>query len=974
MTVNVWAVVGTTPGYLPLTALTGTAGQLLGMNAGATAAEWKDGKFLAGQFYGPVGSVGVPTYAFEGDLTTGLYRDAAGVIGFAGAGTRRARLSAAGLITDVPIQLLSKLLEEDKSSDIVFAATTDLGTATGNYVVLTNAAGSVSVTSLGGASLPAGTCLETRVSIAGGAVTVVHDTNKINLPGAVNLLLISGDTIRWRKTNDASDFWDLVTLNRGTGFITITTSPEKLVDFLHVDSTIGHRDLISAGWFPAFFNQQWGGAPHYFELTDTATGVQYKFEAATGHIEQGGGSNQQLADAAARTWVAQGFKVSSTQSIPAIWVKVYKNLIPTNNLELRILPDDGTGTKPTGSTAITNGTATAQSGKLHNADLGGQWVRFVFPTPPSLTANTFYHITLKSSGAVDAANYWVVMLQTPKKYPFGNASVADGTPTWTTIGGGVYAASFLVEAATTTASLQSGGLFNDGKLTFFEGTPLNQSNARCKNLSDFKGLDLTNFTLHLAGTAFTKDKTILDITYGIDHDRIVLRCNVTTGFAQIDVYETDGTKQTVTASSVDLSSGDHLIGIRIRARNDGADTIALYIDGSISGTPITAASIGFDTLFGLAQIGTFWLGGGFPIAPTWSGSSISSFSGLPSTLGWTFTGTATEANAFSVSGGKLYQNRNGYTAAQSGYYNKASAGFSNANGGVFNIKLRVASALGGKDEAAIGFGYADGTRAAYTSMAEFYARIYNVTVAGFAFPQLNLKNTENVVYMLLKGNDQFAFVNGRLICDGTTLDTAATATADAAFGDFSVTANENADAIYSYVKYYTTAWLPPQITSGSVSELAIWNSDKTSLFPTLWNSASPLSVKQVCGLEKNWIGEEVVQYYTQRFITLQPTFTATTLSPEMEIFCIGRNIRAFHNSLLANSLDQGGSYTYLFYDGIFVRDDQLGAFVASNAGQATTAHATKFPTMFGLHKIECKNSANNTGTSIYRKLEVEART
>ena len=64
---------------------------------------------------------------------------------------------------------------------------------------------------------------------------------------------------------------------------------------------------------------------------------------------------------------------------------------------------------------------------------------------------------------------------------------------------------------------------------------------------------------------------------------------------------------------------------------------------------------------------------------------------LPSADGWTYTGTATEGNVFSVSGGKLYQNYTGYAATDTGYYSRTTS-LSNANGWVVAWKAKVTKA------------------------------------------------------------------------------------------------------------------------------------------------------------------------------------------------------------------------------------------------------------------------------------------
>lgn len=779
--------------------------------------------------------------------------------------------------------------------------------------------------------------------------------------------------------------WYRITLDsastcQGEGIAGVTPAASTdgfgVVELLHIDHDTGHRDMIADGWMPAFFNQQWGGAPHYFEMVDGATGVPYKFEAATGHIDQ----NQpafNVADATARTWSFQGFKVSSTQSITALWVKIGKLGNPTNNLEMRILPDDGSGTKPTGSTAITNGTATAQSGKLHSSDTIGQWVRFVFPTPCALTADTFYHITLKSSGAVDGSNYWLWARSLSAKYPHGNSGPGDGTPTWSAETTNDFI--FLIEAPATTASLQTGGIFSDGKLQFFEGSPLNQSNGRVKNLRDFRGWDLTDFTLYTAGTAWTKDKTIVDIGYGLDHDRIVLRSAVTTGYATLTVYESDGTVHTVTGTT-DISTGDHQVSFRVRAKNDGSDAVQLLVDGVSEGTPVASASIAFDTLFANAQIGTMWIGGGFALAPTFSGSSIgiNGFSGLPSTLGWTYGGAATEANAFSVSGGKLYKNYGGYASTDTGYYRKTTAGMNNAVGTSLLVKSRVARSPNTKSSSAEDYILYDGTKSWQCIVNEYYVEPFNA--ASIAVPQIDNKSADSVHHMLSKGSDGYWFHNHRLLVDGTEQNTGATATNEVSIGDFANGAGENADSVHSYWKYYTTAWLPPQFTSGSLSEFAIWNGDKTSILPALYNSGTMISVKQYCGVEKNYVGDGVVQTYFQKGITSAPSTAGSfALVPELEAFVVGSEIR-FDSVMDFSNTNSTNSNFGPFVDGdtkVLAGANSFNIGIAagtSDVSAQTVAAKAKVP--FGLHKVEQRWNASGgtmTSNSTRRQVNVEAR-
>jgi len=225
MGANVWAVVGGSTFSLPIETLLGTAYQLLGMNAAATELQYKDAKFnnTTGQFYVPVGAVGAPSYAFEGDLDTGMYRSAADTLAWATGGVLRALLSNTLYSLSVDLKMNSKMIQEDFAADIsAVAGITDLAGVTGNVVNITNAAGTKAITSLGGATIPAGTEIETIFVITGGSLSLTHDAVSLNLLGSSNISLADKDIVRWRKTNDASAYWTMVGFQRAanTGILT----------------------------------------------------------------------------------------------------------------------------------------------------------------------------------------------------------------------------------------------------------------------------------------------------------------------------------------------------------------------------------------------------------------------------------------------------------------------------------------------------------------------------------------------------------------------------------------------------------------------------------------------------------------------------------------------------------------------------------------------------------------------------------
>lgn len=105
---------------------------------------------------------------------------------------------------------LTGLLSFKAGSDIASSATVDLGTATGNSVTVTHSTGTTAITSLGGASLQAGTEIETIFSISGGTLTITHHPTNLYLAGGANITLANGDVIRWRKMHDSNAEWKMV--------------------------------------------------------------------------------------------------------------------------------------------------------------------------------------------------------------------------------------------------------------------------------------------------------------------------------------------------------------------------------------------------------------------------------------------------------------------------------------------------------------------------------------------------------------------------------------------------------------------------------------------------------------------------------------------------------------------------------------------------------------------------------------------
>ena len=828
-------------------------------------------------------------------------------------------------LENIPLNLAAE-------ADVASAATCNIGAALSNNVRIT---GTTTITAFD--TVAAGIFRFIRFA---GALTLTHNSTTLKLPGSANITTSADDRAIARSFGSGN--WEVFDYTKSSGEAVVGSgNTYNLTNIIYPRADGDWRGIYRGGWRPAFFNQQWGGA----QWGNGPDGSLVDF--ATGYITDN--ALVSVADATGSTWRARAFKLSVADSIPAVWVKIYKTGNPANNLQLYVLPDDGSGTKPTGSTPVTNGTATAQSGKLHTANTNGEWVRFVFPTPPSLSANTTYWVALKSSGAVDASNYWNWKRSTVVSYPHGKFASGDGTPTWGADSG--TDTCFLVESSTSTKFLQPSGQFS-GKLAFAEGSPLDQSKGLSQPLKNF--FDGYEFTYRGVFTTLTKDKTVADFLYGLDHDRVVLRCNATTGYLQVDVYESDGTKHTVTGTT-DCSSGTKDIAIYIRAKGDGSDSVKLYVNGTSEGTPVASATITFDTNF--KDLGTAWLGGGFPIAPTWTKDTA--MGSLPSADGWTYTGTATEGNVFSVSGGKLYQNYTGYAATDTGYYSRTTS-LSNANGWVVAWKAKVTKATNVTNNIGVSMMIYDGAKQVIVHAHEYFVEITQFTSDFRPKVQMNLTDREHTFLAIGKGSDFFLFIDGKLIIDGVGLMTIATATNQITFGDNTATSDVNGGGVWDYVKDYNTAWLPPQFTSGSCSEAAFFSGDRTGILSSLYNGGTLKSVREYCGVEREYI-ERVHNSHIQKGIISSPTTTSTglVLLTDLEMFVFAEEIDFTSEAVVYNSAAGNEIYYDVSIDGVktssnghFVQQDNAAYENAVN--QAVLGKSVPA----SLHKIETRWAAS----------------
>src|SRR5882724_5591239 len=122
--------------------------------------------------------------------------------------------------------VLSSFLNEAKGADIASATTTDIGAATGNYVVVT---GTVTITGLG--TVQAGT---RRIVKFSGALTLTHNATSLILPGSANITTVAGDTAMFISLGSGN--WICVNYEQvtwtGSCSLVLATSPTFVTPLL----------------------------------------------------------------------------------------------------------------------------------------------------------------------------------------------------------------------------------------------------------------------------------------------------------------------------------------------------------------------------------------------------------------------------------------------------------------------------------------------------------------------------------------------------------------------------------------------------------------------------------------------------------------------------------------------------------------------------------------------------------------------
>jgi len=748
-----------------------------------------------------------------------------------------------------------------------------------------------------------------------------------------------------------------------------SVTSSQLTNFVYPSTDGGWRDIFRSNWKPFWFNQQWGGSQIGTEVYDSQTGVMYRFEAATQQIQAD--TVIAIGNLAAEYYASSGFKVSETINPNAIWVKLYKVGTANRSATFAIYSDNGSGAP---STLITNGTANTINLMQITSKSDGEWYRLTFPTPPSLVANTQYHIVATQS-TTDASNYLAWIQTARSSYPGGLMNLLTSALVATSYTG--YAACFMIEPPSTNQWLQASGQF-DKKLVFMQGTPINQSKLLTQPASGY--FDGKSGTILFRGSV-PVSSTFHDIAWGLDHDRIVMYTN-SSGYPCVSLYRSDRTIYTVTGTS-SVISGNNDIGVAYRCVGDGADYLYLYVNGLSQGSPLTGQT--FSMSEGWRDIASSMLGGGFSLAPTWTQDM--QMSSLPSAQGWAWTGTGSESSCMTVLNGKLYQNANGYSTTLIGTYQKTTT-LSNSTGWAVKCRVRVSSAINSTTfNASNVSGFCiliyDGTKTLYVSLQEYFMQSGSATSSGVDFTvQGDFKNKDNIVLICGKGSDYYVYLNNTLVIDGTGKLTATTSSNLIGFGDMSSVSSDNCDAVISYLKYSSNGMvIPNAANSGTLSEFANWSGNTIPVLVGLYNNGLPISIKKYCGVTKNYIDGRDSGYskLTLRGVTLSPTTTSTseaTQMPEMEGFCVGGDLRGEFFASITNSTAAVANTAHTFIDG--VSSPESFYYSTTSTGGIMNAGSSEVRRVLplGLHKVNVKwgvggGTATNNGQG--RSLIVETK-
>jgi hypothetical protein len=673
---------------------------------------------------------------------------------------------------------------------------------------------------------------------------------------------------------------------------------------------------------------------------------------------------QNLADVANNTRVSQSFKFQVSPTIIAIWIRIQKVGNPANSMTMSIQTDDGSG-KPSG-TIVTNGTATSIIGKYFSS--GWEWVRFVFPTPVTgFINNSNYHIVMGSSGAVDASNYWQ-LAGGGGNYPYGSVCLYNGT-TWSVAGTQIM---FMLENQTTNNMIQPNGLF-DAFVQFYsvpnlENLYYHECKAIVNSLSNF--LNYQEFCVSLTASNIAASAPLLDFLWGLDHNRVQLSITAG-GLPQVNVFTDQktnkaGTQYTVTSTIV-VTSGNHFIGLHVRAKGDGADRIDLFVDG------VTTSSVGMNFKFSplFSKKGAAWLGGGMPI-PSWGQKLAMGVLPSADTPAWTYTGTATQGNVFvqladSNSVNKVIQVGSAYASTDSGYYVSPASvynGFSNSAGWGAQLKMTLDYNPTFYDANHSCMVYvSDGTAHGVFIFSNWWTQILANTFSALSrriqvlphdLPMADISDNEWVISGSL--NSAYVFLNGRLVLDGSTI-LGGSASRTFSFGDNDTTAGHNSSVIYDSFAYSSTN-LDPIFSGGTkLHEFGCWQGNVTSFWGTLYNSGNPVSIKTISDSPGKNIPQKISCRYPAGITQTISSGSSADLT-DLFAFVVGSDIEITGNVVYSSTSVPNNILTQSIMDGVNNTSGEGYAGIATaNYLGNTPIHSRNNLVPFGLHKIRLRGTA-----------------
>ncbi len=337
------------------------------------------------------------------------------------------------------------------------------------------------------------------------------------------------------------------------------------------------------------------------------------------------------------------------------------------------------------------------------------------------------------------------------------------------------------------------------------------------------------------------------------------------------------------------------------------------------------------------------MGGAIPTDLTWTKETDMSL--LPSADGWTYSGTATEANAFSVSGGKLYQNAAGLGSATTGGYQRTTT-LNNSTGWSVSTKLQVHDDLNSTVSPSCEIDIQDGSKRLRVFFHEYFIELYGA--ASLDFIQVDLKSKVSDVVILGKGSDFYILVNGKLIYDGTGLLTSTTAVNQIAFGDNAGTAGHIADATWHYVNYIES-YEAPTFTTTPLYDFGSWQKDASSILADLAAS----TVKSISGLKEDWV-KEAERAYTSKGIG-DATTTVTTYPPidpvpQTQLFFLGEKCDFKYQIVYSSNTASRPIYLRLSVDGDSKETSEVIDTTASSVSLGTTSSSHEFRELdSGLH-------------------------